>query len=129
MSTRKSAASLILLLAAGAGVPAQAQTAPHPLPGDPMRGKTSYQACMGCHSLDDNDVGPLHRGVVGRKAGTVPDYSYSAALKASGIVWDPASLDRWLSNPQALVPGAKMFFSIPDAQVRADIIAYLATQK
>jgi cytochrome c len=99
------------------------------LKGDPQHGKLLYSGCMGCHSLDDNDVGPLHRGVVGRKAGSVPDYAYSAALKASGIVWDPASLDRWLTNPQKLVPGAKMFYSVPDAQNRADIIAYLATQK
>lgn len=99
------------------------------LKGDPQHGKVLYAGCMGCHSLDDNDVGPLHRGVVGRKAGSVPDYAYSAALKASGIVWDPASLDRWLTNPQKLVPGAKMFYSVADAQNRADIIAYLATQK
>jgi cytochrome c len=97
--------------------------------GDPDHGKVLYGGCMGCHSLDDNDVGPRHRGVVGRKAGSVPDYAYSQALKASGIVWDPASLDRWLTNPQKLVPGAKMFYSVPDAQSRADIIAYLATQK
>lgn len=99
------------------------------LQGDPAHGKLLYGGCMGCHSLDDNDVGPMHRGVVGRKAGSVPGYAYSAALKASGIVWDPASLDRWLTNPQKLVPGAKMFYSVPDAQSRADLIAYLATQK
>ena len=98
------------------------------LKGDPEHGKVLYGGCMGCHSLDDNDVGPMHRGVVGRKAGSVPDYAYSAALKASGIVWDPASIDRWLTNPQKMVPGAKMFYSVPDAQSRADIIAYLATQ-
>ncbi|HZR36322.1 MAG TPA: c-type cytochrome [Nevskia sp.] len=97
--------------------------------GDAQHGKVLYGGCMGCHSLDDNDVGPMHRGVVGRKAGSVPGYAYSAALKDSGIVWDPASLDRWLTNPQKMVPGAKMFFSVPDAQSRADIIAYLATQK
>jgi cytochrome c len=123
MSIRKSLWGMALGMLAG--IPAHAQS----LQGDPTRGKTSYQACMGCHSLDDNDVGPMHRGVVGRKAGTVADYAYSAALKNSGIVWDAANLDRWLSGPQALVPGAKMFFSIPDPQTRADIIAYLATQK
>ena len=84
---------------------------------------------MGCHSLDDNDVGPKHRAVVGRRAGTVPDYAYSSALKASGLTWSPANLDRWLTNPQALVPGAKMYFSIPNPQSRADLIAYLAQQK
>jgi len=87
-----------------------------------------YQACTGCHSLDDNDVGPKHRGVVGRKAGTVPGYAYSAALKGSGLTWTPANLDRWLTNPQKLVPGAKMYFSIANPKQRADIIAYLAQQ-
>lgn len=97
--------------------------------GDAERGKTLYGGCQGCHSLDDNDVGPKHRGVVGRTAGSVSGYAYSPALKASGLVWTPTTLDRWLTNPQTLVPGAKMFYSITDAKTRADIIAYLATQK
>ncbi len=103
--------------------------AANPLPGDPTRGQALYGACMGCHSLDDNDVGPKHRGVVGRRAGSVAGYHYSAALANSGLVWTPTNLDRWLSGPQAFVPGAKMFFSLNDAQKRADIIAYLAQQK
>jgi cytochrome c len=98
------------------------------LQGDPQRGKGMYQACAGCHSLDENDLGPRHRGVVGRRAGSVGDYSYSAALKASGLTWDEATLDRWLTNPSALVPGTKMFFKIDDAQSRADIIAFLKEQ-
>lgn len=106
---------------------AQAQSAAAD-PGNPARGQTLYQACTGCHSLDDNDVGPKHRGVVGRRAGTVADYNYSSALKAADLVWDRANLDRWLTNPQGLVPGTKMYFAIADAQTRADIIAYLAQQ-
>jgi len=97
--------------------------------GDSAHGKTLYQACQACHSIDDNDLGPRHRGVVGRRAGSVADYNYSSALKNSGLTWDPATLDRWLSNPSALVPGTKMYFTIPDAQARADIIAYLAELK
>jgi len=97
--------------------------------GDPLRGQALYGACTGCHSLDENDVGPRHRGVVGRRAATVADFVYSAALKASGLVWTPANLDRWLTNPQALVPGAKMYFSLARAQDRADVIAYLARQR
>jgi cytochrome c len=93
--------------------------------GDPIRGKALYQGCESCHSIDANDVGPKHRGVVGRRAGSLKDYSYSAALKNSGLTWDDANLDRWLSNPSALVPGTKMFFKIDDAQKRADIITYL----
>ena len=93
--------------------------------GDPEHGRTLYQVCMACHSVDENDVGPRHRGVVGRAAGTVPGYAYSPALKASHLVWDQANLDRWLTNPQGLVPGAKMFFAMPSAKDRADVIAYL----
>jgi cytochrome c len=107
-----------------------AHTAPEATkPGDPVAGGKLYAACMGCHSLDDNDVGPLHRGVVGRMAGAVHGYAYSAALKGTGIVWTPAMLDRWLTSPQKLVPGSKMYFSVAKAQDRADIIAYLAQQK
>jgi cytochrome c len=97
--------------------------------GDANHGKQLYQACAACHSVDENDIGPLHRGVVGRRAGSIPDYNYSAALKNSGILWDEAQLDRWLKNPSDLVPGTKMFFKLDDAQTRADIIAYLKTQK
>ena len=97
--------------------------------GDPGRGARIYQSCMGCHSLDENDVGPRHRGVVGRRAGNIPDYAYSPALKASGLTWTPANLDRWLANPQALVPGTKMYFSLTQPGDRADVIAFLARQK
>ena len=106
-----------------------AAAAPDKPAGDPALGKTLYQVCMGCHSLDEDDVGPRHRGVVGRTAGSVTGYAYSPALKNSHIVWDRDSLDRWLTNPQALVPGAKMFFAMPNPQDRADVIAYLAEQR
>jgi cytochrome c len=94
---------------------AVAQSAPAPvkaaaMAGDPGRGKTLYQACAACHSIDENDVGPKHRGVVGRKAGAVDGFAYSPALKRSGLSWDEATLDRWLVNPSALVPGTKLFF-------------------
>jgi cytochrome c len=97
--------------------------------GDPVHGKALYQGCAACHSIDDNDLGPRHRGVVGRKAGVVPDYNYSPALKASGLTWTEDNLDRWLTNPSTLVPGTKMFFRIDDPQARADIIAYLKELK
>ena len=97
--------------------------------GDAVRGATVYRGCMGCHSLDENDLGPRHRGVVGRQAGTVPGYAYSQALKNAHVVWDPLSLDRWLTNPQDLVPGAKMYFSLSSAQDRADVIAFLSEQR
>jgi cytochrome c len=97
-------------------------------PGNVARGESTYALCQSCHSLDENDVGPRHRGVFGRRAGAVDDYAYSPALKASGIVWTTTTLDRWLDNPQALVPGAKMFFALKNAQDRADVIAYLTLQ-
>jgi cytochrome c len=107
---------------------APASAATPVLSGDPVAGAKLYQSCMGCHSLDDNDVGPKHRGVVGRKAGTVVGYAYSPALRASGIVWTPDMIDRWLQGPQKLVPGAKMYFTVANPKNRADIIAFLAQQ-
>jgi cytochrome c len=127
--------SIILPLAAtalAAGVHAAcAADAPTALAtvGDSVRGKDLYQACAACHSIEDNDLGPKHRGVVGRRAGSVSDYNYSAALKSSGLTWDPGTLDRWLTNPSVLVPGTKMFFKIDDPQSRADIISYLGELK
>jgi cytochrome c len=97
--------------------------------GDPVRGEQIYEGCTDCHALDENSVGPKHRNVFGSKAGAVSDYHYSAALKSSGIVWSEDTLDKWLTDSQALVPGNKMFFRVPDAQARADIIAYLKTLK
>src|SRR5271165_2113139 len=95
------------------------------LAGDADRGEQLYQACTDCHSLDKNDVGPRHRGVYGRKAGSLPDYPYSDALKSSNIVWNEETLDKWLTDPQTFVPGVKMFFHLDNAQDRADVIAYL----
>ena len=119
----------VIVAAVLASAAARAEPAASLAQGDPQRGQTLYQACSGCHSIDEDDVGPRHRGVVGRRAGSVTEYAYSPALKASGLVWDAATLDRWLTNPQALVPGTKMYFSLADPQKRADIIAYLQQQK
>jgi len=111
------------------GVAPVAAAAPAPTGGDAVRGKTLYQACQACHSIDDNDLGPKHRGVVGRRAGSVADYHYSAALKGSGVTWDAVTLDRWLTDPSAMVPGTRMFYKIDDPQSRADIVAYLTELK
>jgi cytochrome c len=93
--------------------------------GDAARGELLYHGCEDCHSLDKNDVGPMHRGVVGRPAGTVPGYNYSPALKKSNIVWTEDNLDKWLTNPQSLVLGTKMFYKVNNPQDRADLIAFL----
>ena len=115
------AGCLVAGAASAAGLPATA--------GDAVRGRQLYLACQACHAIDDNDIGPRNRGVVGRRAGSLSDYNYSVALRTSGITWDEATLDRWLANPSALVPGTKMYYLVDDGQARADLIAYLKAQR
>jgi cytochrome c len=93
--------------------------------GDPDRGAQVYEGCQDCHSVDKNDVGPRHRGVFGRPAGSLADFDYSPALKNAGFVWDEKTLDQWLTDPQAFRPGVRMFYSLADPKDRADVIAYL----
>jgi cytochrome c len=94
--------------------------------GDPARGEEIYRRCMACHSIEHDLVGPHHAGLFGRKAGSVPDFPYSEAMRNSGIVWGEATLDVFLKNPQARVPGSYMTFAgLPDDTERADVIAYL----
>ena len=94
--------------------------------GDPTRGEQIYHRCQGCHSIDANRVGPRHAGLFGRHAGSLDDYNYSDAMRASGVVWSETTLDQFLTAPRKFIPGTKMpFAGIPDAQERADLIAYL----
>ncbi len=94
---------------------------------DVQHGKTLYETrCTSCHSIEYPAAGPAHKGLFGRKAGSSPGYAYSNALKDSKVVWSAETLDKWLSGPEAFIPGQKMYISIPDAAERADIIAYLA---
>jgi cytochrome c len=117
--SRVGALALALALAGGAG-PAHAD-------GDPVRGEQIYHRCQGCHSIDRNRIGPMHMGLFGRKAGSVPGFDYSQAMKSSGIVWTEATLDQFLQGPRRMVPGTRMTFAgLPKAQDRADLIAYLA---
>jgi cytochrome c len=93
---------------------------------DAARGKQLYESrCFGCHSIEANRVGPAHKGVFGRKAGAVKDYDYSDALKKSDVVWNESTLERWLADPERLIPGQKMGVSVSDAKDRADLIEYL----
>ena len=97
--------------------------------GDPAKGKETYaQRCASCHSIEYNGVGPAHGGLLGRKAGTVPNFAYSAALKASSVTWSDETLEKWLSDPEKFIPGQKMWVSVPDSVERRDIIAYLKTE-
>jgi cytochrome c len=94
--------------------------------GDAEHGRALYQTrCTACHSLDYNGVGPAHRGVFGRAAGTAPGYSYSDAVKSLRLTWNEETLNRWLADPEKVAPGQRMGVNVPDAQERADLIAYL----
>ena len=96
---------------------------------DAALGEKVFLKCKACHQIGNgakNAVGPVLNGVVGRKAGTYPDYAYSDANKNSGITWDEATLKEYLKNPRAKVPGTKMIF--PGLTKEDDIdnvIAYL----
>ncbi len=96
------------------------------LDGDPARGESLYSRCQGCHSIDVDRVGPRHAGLFGRQAGSLAEYNYSDAMRAAGVVWGEATLDRFLTAPRKFIPGTKMpFAGLPDAQERADLIAWL----
>ncbi len=98
--------------------------------GDEAKGKIAFLTCQTCHSIDVgvNKIGPSLHGVVGRKAGTIAGFNYSAANKGSGITWTPEKLFQYLESPDRVVPGTKMTFpGFPDPQKRADVIAYLKT--
>lgn len=106
-----------------------AQSAPATT-GSALRGKEIYEArCSACHSVDAHRVGPMHWGVLGRKAGSAPGYDYSEALSKSRIIWTRETLMAWLTSPEALIPGQKMGYQMDSANDREDVVAYLATLK
>lgn len=118
-------AALTAVLVALAGS-ALAQGAPG---ADTATGQQVYEVrCSFCHGEGGvGGQGPALIGVIGRKAGSVPNFAYSPALKSSALTWTPANLDRFLTNPAELVPGTSMPMSVPDAKERADLMAYLAS--
>lgn len=98
--------------------------------GDATAGEAVYSRCLACHSLALNRTGPKHCGVFGRRAGTVPGYDYSPAMKRSKLVWDQNTLDRFLAAPLKRVPGTTMTYAgVADPKERADLIAYLRQQR
>lgn len=109
-------------------VPLFGETTAVPLSAAPAKG---FAVCAACHgSTAVTNPGPDLRGIIGRSAGKAPGYRYSRALRNSGLVWTPATLDAFLADPQAVVPGTTMpFAGEPDAAVRAEIIAALAALK
>ena len=97
-----------------------------PALGNVKTGEAIYSRCVACHSFAYDRTGPGHCGLFGRRAGQVPGFEYSEAMKRSNIVWNEKSLDRFLANPLAAVPGTSMGYAgIQDAVERADLIAYL----
>lgn len=100
--------------------------------GDAKKGEASFITCKTCHAVEAgvNKIGPSLHAVVGRTAGTIAGYTYSAANKNSGITWTEEKLFQYLEKPSRIVPGTKMAFAgWDDAQKRADVIAYLKTNK
>jgi cytochrome c2 len=96
--------------------------------GDVARGEVKFQDCAACHKLEAgaNNVGPSLHGIYTRKAGELADFRYSPAIKRSGIAWTPETLDTFIADPQAMVPGNRMpYAGMASASDRADLIAYL----
>jgi cytochrome c len=93
---------------------------------DAKRGEEIYSRCVACHALAYDRTGPRHCGLFGRRAGSVPGFAYSEAMKRSKIVWGDATLDRFLADPLKVVPGTAMGYAgIASPGERADLIAYL----
>jgi cytochrome c len=94
--------------------------------GNAVQGKAVFEKrCTGCHAMEADREGPRLKGVFGRKAGSVPGFNYSAGLKNLGQTWNDATLEKWLSDPDLMVKDNNMSFSVPKAEERRDLIAYL----
>jgi cytochrome c len=93
---------------------------------DGQGGQALFQKrCAGCHALDADHEGPRLRGVMGRAAGSVKTFKYSEALKDAKHTWDEATLDKWLTDTESVVPDNDMSFRVPKQEERAAIILYL----
>lgn len=129
-----SASLFALSVAVGSNAAPAAAPAPVAAPaGDAAKGAMLFLQCRACHTVTvagRNGVGPNLAGVIGMKAASHPGFNYSPALAKSGVTWNAATLDTWLKRPAAMVPGTKMVFGgVADPKARANLIAYLATQK
>ncbi len=117
-----------LLFAALLAASAPAMAAP-----DANNGKALFARCAACHVVakgGGNGLGPNLFGVVGRKAASLPDFSYSPALRSSGITWSNDRLTAWITGPARLVPGTRMAFGgISNPAQVTDVVAYLDTLK
>jgi cytochrome c len=107
--------------AAAAAYPEMAANAP-----------ASFAQCKACHAVEPgkHGIGPSLHGVYGTKAGEIAGFSFSPALKASGLTWDDATLDKWLTSPMTLVPGTRMSYAgMSDPAKRAELVAYIKSLK
>jgi cytochrome c len=129
LSRRTSAA---IALAVSSALAALLLASPAPFPpawaADAARGEQVYRKCVSCHTLEANGrnrAGPRLHGLFGRVAGSVADFRYSDALKGSGIIWTDQTLDAYLKDSEAFVPGTKMYGGLSLDEDRQDLIAYL----
>ena len=111
--------AVALVLAASTSVQAQ----------DVAAGERVYGQCRACHQIGPtakNAVGPIHNGLFGRKAGSIPGYTYSTANKESGLTWDEATFREYIRDPKAKIPGTKMVYpGLKDEQRITDLIAFI----
>jgi len=115
-----------LAIVGAVGLGTLAVSCPATAAGDAVRGEQIYARCLACHALAFDRVGPRHCGLLGRRAGSVPGFEYSRAMKQSRITWDAKTLDRFLAAPTKTVPGTSMTYDgVPDRLERVDLIAYL----
>ena len=131
MIGRATAAVATAVVAAAAGLAMAQAVGGAALPaGDPAAGENLYlDRCVTCHVPDGGGQGPPLKGLYGRKAGSVPGFAYSAAVRDSGLTWTGPELDHFLAAPTKALPGTAMPISVPDARERADLIAFFATKR
>lgn len=100
------------------------------MPGDADRGWVIFEKrCTGCHALERDREGPHLEGVYGRTSGSVSGFDYSSALRSAHVVWSDTTLERWLADPDAFIPGNNMDFHVSSPQERADVIRFLQRQR
>ncbi len=134
--------ALALAALAGCGSPGEdngtgpdAATAPDSAAEPPSRlasAPAAFGQCASCHSLEPgrHGIGPSLFAITGTKAGDIPEYNFSPMLKSSGLTWDDATLDRWLTEPMQMVPGTKMTYAgMKDPAKRKQVIEFLKTVK